>query len=343
MEFGSNYHFNLNIGDGIDFKKKLKSHYYFFASGRMAISFIIERLNLKTIYIPNYLCEQVYKCFDRLTKKFYTLTDKLEYDCGLERIEEGSIIFLSNYFGLSDESNILKLLKEEKKKKKNIIVVYDITHSLFSINNSDIVDYYIASFRKWFSIPDGAFINCDKIFKLNYERISDELVKEFIYASILKLLYIKSQNKIVEINEKYRNLFIDSENKLSKINGYFNISLFSEIYINNINSDVLERRKDNFNFLKNEIKNDKIKLIFNQVEGDKIPFLMPIKCKERDKLKKYLMEHQVYCAIHWDQKFMSDKVKKLEISEQILSIPIDDRYTISDMKLLVKIINNFGE
>lgn len=55
------------------------------------------------------------------------------------------------------------------------------------------------------------------------------------------------------------------------------------------------------------------------------------------------MENQVYCAIHWDQSFMSDDVKNEQLSNQILSIPIDERYSEKDMNDLAEILNKFGE
>jgi len=40
---------------------------------------------------------------------------------------------------------------------------------------------------------------------------------------------------------------------------------------------------------------------------------------------------------------MPQNVKKVELSEQILSIPIDERYTEKEIKVLAEIINKFGE
>lgn len=77
--------------------------------------------------------------------------------------------------------------------------------------------------------------------------------------------------------------------------------------------------------------------------GGVIPFSMPILCKNRNELRKYLIENKVYCAIHWNQDFMSEKVGERDISNSILSLPIDERYTTKDMKILAKIINKFGE
>ena len=180
MEFGSNYQFNTHFGKSINFSRVLKNNCYFFTSGRMAISFIVEKLKIDKVYLPNFLCEQVYKCFDKLDKKFYILSDKFEYSKGLENIEDNSIVFISNYFGLSNEINVLNLLKHEKKKKK-IIVIYDITHSLYTARNSDVVDYYVASVRKWLPIPDGGLVSCNEVFDINVESTPTEMVKDLAY------------------------------------------------------------------------------------------------------------------------------------------------------------------
>lgn len=40
---------------------------------------------------------------------------------------------------------------------------------------------------------------------------------------------------------------------------------------------------------------------------------------------------------------MSDDVKNEQLSNQILSIPIDERYSEKDMNDLAEILNKFGE
>lgn len=267
MEFGSNYQFNTHFGDSINFSRVLKNNCYFFTSGRMAIKFIVEQLKFDKIYLPNFLCEQVYKCFDELDKKFYILSDKFEYSKGLENIEDNSIVFVSNYFGLSDETKILEIL-ENQKRTKNIIVIYDITHSLFTTKNSKVVDFYVASVRKWFPISDGGLVCCDKKFDINFELVSDEMVKNFVYASVLKLLYVNSKNKAEKLNRDYRKIFVECEENLSDIKGYCEISDYSKNYIENYDISVLSQRTQNYNTLSSKLNNKNIKLCFdNRLRG----------------------------------------------------------------------------
>ena len=258
---------------------------------------------------------------------------------GLENIENNSIVFVSNYFGLSDESQILKLLENEKNSGKNIVVIYDITQSLFATKNSSVVDFFVASARKWLPIPDGAFVSCDQKFDADFERTPNEMVKNFVHASVLKFF----KKKTGYTPKEYRKLFVEAEEKLSQLKGFKQISEYSENYINNFDFSVLGQRKQNYNQLLKLLNNKNITPCFNEkIKGEKIPFTMPILCKNRDDLRCSLMQNQVYCAIHWNQDFMPNEAKNKDYSEQILSIPIDERYSTEDMKVLAKILNKFG-
>ena len=345
MEFGSNYQFSSHFGNSKKINRVLKNNCYFFTSGRIAIKFICENSGLKNIYIPNFLCEEVYNCFEGLEKEFYQLSDKFEYLKGLENIKDNSIVFISNYFGLSDETVFLKILEKEKQTEKNLVVIYDITHSLFAARNSDVVDFYVASVRKWLPIPDGAIVSCDKNFNIDFAKAPEEMVKDFIYASVLKLLYVNSNKKDDNLNKEYRKLFVDCEEKLAEIKGYCAISDYSKNYIENFNEELLiSRRRENYNLLAKSLTNPNINLCSDKcLQGEVIPFSFPIRCKKRDELRKYLIQNQVYCAIHWNQDYMPQNVKKVDLSEQILSIPIDERYTKKEIKVLAEIINKFGE
>ena len=344
MEFGSNYQFNTHFGESLKFSRVLKNNCYFFTSGRVAISFIIDKLKIDKIYLPNFLCEQVFECFNKLNKNFYQISNSFEYLSGLENIEDNSIVFVSNYFGLSNEIKILDIL-EKVKKSKNIVVIYDITHSLYSTKNSNVVDYYVASVRKWLPIPDGGLLSCNEKFDIEFEDEPKDMVKDFVYASVLKLLYVNSIEADESLNKEYRSLFVNCEENLSKTSKLCCISNYSKNFINNFNSECLIQRKKNYELLAKTLNNRNIKLCFNNClrGGVDIPFSMPILCEKRNELRRYLMENQVYCAIHWNQDFMPESAKKEELSNQILSIPIDERYTSEDIKLLAKILNKFGE
>lgn len=348
MEFGSSYELNLNNvlkNNYVDTFSPL--NYCFFSSGRIAIKHILNQVYLKNktqIFIPNYLCEEVYKCFeDDHSFNEYILDDDLNYRKGFEHIKfknKKTIIFISNYYGLTDESKLFEQLKPLKE-KYDITIIYDITHSLFSPNINPLVDFYIASIRKWLPIPDGAIIFSKQPVINNGQETCDDIVSNFVHASILKSFYVKSEKKEDCINKKYRSLFIKSENDLANVEAG-TISSYSKIMFKNYNIQLMKKRRSNFIYLAKHIKNKYIKLIYNKLYfKEQIPFVLPIVCDTRDDLRSYLSNNNVYCAIHWDQDYKQGK-NTHNISTKILSIPIDQRYSIKDMKLLCKIINSYG-
>lgn len=262
MEFGSNFELKLKLSKCSKIGGSLKENCYFFNSARVGLKTLLEKLDSEVVYIPNYLCEVVYDCFKEKRLKFYQLDQKFEYCYGLENIMSNSIIFVSNYFGLSSEKKLFELIKGIKK-KKNLTIIYDITHSFFSEKNNELVDYYIASFRKWLPVPDGAVVLSDKKLEIEYEECEHDFESKFVYASVLKFLYINSKTKNQKINQIYRELFKDSENKLSEINSVQEISAYSKEYFLTFDKRVLKKRRHNYNVLRKMVKNLQIHLCFD--------------------------------------------------------------------------------
>ena len=63
MQIGSFYNLYFNKNP-FSIKKHHGKHDLFFASGRIAIKYIVENLGCKSCLIPNYLCSSVHECFD---------------------------------------------------------------------------------------------------------------------------------------------------------------------------------------------------------------------------------------------------------------------------------------
>ena len=77
-------------------------------------------------------------------------------------------------------------------------------------------------------------------------------------------------------------------------------------------------------------------------DGD-IPFGFIIKVKNRDTIKRKLKNANIFAPIHWEWPTNINKKKfnnLYELSESILTLPIDQRYDISHMELLAKKIKN---
>ena len=80
--------------------------------------------------------------------------------------------------------------------------------------------------------------------------------------------------------------------------------------------------------------------------GD-VPLFVPIFIKKdyRDRLRDYLIAHQIYCPVHWPISEYHRKVTNYEktIYDEELSLICDQRYSREDMEREAKTIRNFFE
>ena len=76
-----------------------------------------------------------------------------------------------------------------------------------------------------------------------------------------------------------------------------------------------------------------------------IPLACPIYLDDRDKFRQYLAKHQVYCAVHWplEGTGLENDENAKEMSEQILSLPIDQRYGQEHIQYLASLISDYAK
>lgn len=92
------------------------------------------------------------------------------------------------------------------------------------------------------------------------------------------------------------------------------------------------------NGLKDEVE---IKPIFKKLPLGVCPLGFPIIVENRNELKNKLIENMIYPPIHWE---LPDAINRRHfplswyISEHILTIPIDQRYTEKEMEYILKIL-----
>ena len=88
---------------------------------------------------------------------------------------------------------------------------------------------------------------------------------------------------------------------------------------------------------------DKNSLVFN-FEDIRSPFLLPLRFEsedERDFVKNSLIREDIYPPILWDiESFVPRQyVYEHELSKRMLTLPIDQRYTIRDLSKPVTLLN----
>ena len=318
-------------------------------SGRGAISLVLDQVKpkVKKALLPSYICDSVIIPFE---KAGYELTyydvDKNFMPINIESIENSNTgIFLHmGYFGFPTNDNLTEIITNLK--SKSVIIIEDVTHTLFSENYKRIEnDFIIGSIRKWFGIPSGGFIASDK--NINHELLDadTEFINLRISSSHQKSEYMKSGNKSTKTI--YLSGFNRAEQLLDENTNPYKIDHDSELIIKNFDDKKLKStRKQNYEFLLKQLNDvDGIEVVFNNLGNDVTPMFFPVYLKQnRDKLRLSLIDKEIYCPIHWPiPKQLNEHLSIItkNIYDSILSIPCDQRYQIKDMRRITNEISNF--
>ena len=195
-------------------------------TGRNCLEYILRAKEYKKIYLPFYICEVIFEPINKLEIKF----DYYEIDENLDPIFgstlKGDEVFLYvNYFGIKE-----KTVKNLAFKYKNLIV--DNTHDFFASPLDGIDTFYSA--RKFFGVPDGAYLYTNRNLKETFEQ-------DFSYERLEHLLIQIDKG----IDEGYES-FSRNERLLSR-QPIKRMSQLTKALLGNVNyEEVKKQRKDNF-------------------------------------------------------------------------------------------------
>ena len=339
MELGSN--FELDISNLVKQKDTIFEYLNEFNSiytdsGRSAIKLLNRVIPCGKILLPSYICESVINVYEKEYEIiFYQLKDDFSVDVeDVDKKLDGTVVvfYLMHYFGAVQPKEILSFL-EKRREEHDFIIIEDTTHSIMTQKRT-IGDYCVCSLRKWFAITDGGVLYSTRALPEGVEKkYCRKGIGENLAAMIMKFYYI---NYGVECNDIYREVFIREEEKLDRQDEIFLLSEISGELLKYYSiSEIISKRISNYQLLKNELPSDTISTVC--CESDFVPFVFPIFISCRNKFRKKLMEKKIYCAVHWpiQNEILQRDKSVMEISESIISLPIDQRYGKEHMKYLI--------
>ncbi len=335
--------------------------YVLLKSGRNALKALCEVLKEtnRKILIPAYTCETVIQPFidAQWDIGFYNITDQFRIDHEsidmLYETYQPDVILWHSYFGFPTSEEDRKLL--EGFHQQGLIIVEDITQALLSNQHLDFADYYIASLRKFFAIPEGGLFIGPKA----RENINPSFAEESI-ALIAKEAYQIKQEYMISGNpatkERFRHQFfllnekIEDNYKISAIDTFsFNILQTTDY------SETAKGRKENYSLLSELLRGlpllaKPILNIENETESESgyktVPLYLPtlLNC-DRTKFQRYMGEHNVYCPVIWPKPMaeggLPEEVNK--IYDHILCFPIDQRYGKEEMEYIGALVTSYAE
>ncbi len=331
-----------------------------FNGGRLYYSLCREALydiarNLYTgenniVLIPAYTCQTVITPFEEAGWKcvYYSIKRNLTINVNslmdLVQCSHPTAIVVHPFYGME-----LSTQEEDAVRQiggKGIKVILDLTQCIFSTKRYPFVSYTVGSYRKWFPIPDGGFLEChtSEVAIVQPKVENTEFTERNLAAMYLRGQYFangeqRTKDISIRLNKAANQLAAGNitPHRMSYI--AYNL-LQKQDFSENQN-----HRLCNYTFLfDNILENSKIqKVCQNLTDVTTAPLYFTIYVQDRPTLQRALAKEAIYAPVIWpveDGKVLIDDDIRF-IYDHLLAIPCDQRYDIEDMQRIVGIINNY--
>lgn len=122
-------------------------------SGRSCLEYLIRLRDVRRIWIPDYLCRSISDVCEKCGVDYliYSITEKMVPRYDFDR-RKGDWLYLVDYFGQLSSNDIVDALSRFDGK-----VILDEAQSYYRPPHDHVDVIYTC--RKWFGVPDGAFLN----------------------------------------------------------------------------------------------------------------------------------------------------------------------------------------
>lgn len=342
-EFGSDFQY---IAPAARAEKTLYDFYpraNLYADGRQALIHLYRTQGWERIWIPEYFCYDVISSLKEAGLNIVFYGDYPGYGGDsqtLEAIQKNGYfkptdaILRVNYFGTRAYRSPEKL--------SIAAVVEDHTHDLiggWAMNSH--ADWCIASLRKTLPIPEGGILWSPVGLKLPEQpEKSDE--NERIATTRWETMELKARYLVGEKVEKasFRAVYVDTE-PFFYTAPVCALDEGSKEYLRSFDiQDWYKKKRDNWELLR-DIKKDNVRVLGFENYGC-YPFSLVLAFDfqtDRDRVRKALIEHQVYPAILWNVPSPTEG-EIFKFSRGMLSIHCDARYTRADIVTMKSIIES---
>lgn len=292
-------------------------------SGRNALLYILKSKNIKKLFIPYYLCKSISDLLRMYGYDFdYYKIDSNFMPIFNKALADAEYLYIVNYYGQLTNDRISSLKKQYNQ------IILDNTQAFFQSPIKGIDTIY--NCRKFFGVPDGAYLYTDSEVKLDLELdISKDSMTHILgrYEGIASEYYNDFKN--MDESFKYKPLKYMSRlthNILGAID-------YQRVY---------EIRKRNYEYLHRKLgKFNRLKLVTPSGA-----FSYPVYVENSSGIKKELAKKKIYIPTLWPSVLSNMPYGSVEhdYASNILPLPCDQRYGLDDMDCVIsglyKVIGN---
>ena len=213
----------------------------------------------------------------------------------------------------------------EEMHKSGCEIILDLTQCLFSTMRLPFIKYYVGSIRKWFAIPDGAFLETSDemgIFGVENEEIVSLQTKAMkLRGEYFQTGDINTKNESIRLSHEVERLMT------RPITPHVMASVSRE-FLASEDADIQQKiRIENYKRLYEGLKDAKnIELIADISRLTTAPLFFPFRVDNIFEMQKKLAQKSIYARLIWEEE------------DRILTITVDQRYELSDMDRVIAAI-----
>lgn len=287
-------------------------------TGRNCLEYILRVRGYQRVYLPYYSCEALLEPFNKLDVDytFYHINECLELDDNIQ-LRDGEVILYINYFGLKQKFVETLVTKYGQR------LIVDNTQAFYARPINGIDTFY--SCRKFFGVPDGAYLYCNKTFDFELEQ--DQSWDRMIH--LVKRIDVSPEAAYSGFSEHEEQLKDNPIKQMSPLTHRIMASIDCQ--------QAARRRRENYQLLENTLKvKNGISL---PLTDDSVPMVYPF-LTDDETLYSCLIANKVYVAQYWPN--VLERCGETSIDHQLvkhlLPLPIDQRYNAEDMQRIIELI-----
>ena len=288
-------------------------------TGRNCLEYILRVRGYKKVYVPYYTCEAVMEPINKLgiPYEFYHIDIHFEIRDRFT-LKEGEALLYTNYFGLKQR------YVEQLAEKIGSRLIVDNTQAFYAKPIEGVDTFYTC--RKFFGVPDGAYLYCDK-------ELDEEIEQDCSYdrvAHLVKRIDLSAEEGFKDFRRVDDGLDNQPIRKMSRLTQRMMQGIDYEA--------AAQRRRANFQMLHEALgKDNNLEL---QLEDDAAPMVYPYLVPVEG-VREKLIENKVFVARYWPNvlEWCQPADWEYQLAENLVCIPIDQRYDENDMQ---KILELFG-
>lgn len=330
-ELGSEFHW-MGLPEGLLLTWPEKAIWYLL--GRHAVAGLIEHLEPRPtrIWLPTYFCSEVGDSTSAICEVREYRDDPRwsEPDWKSLNPAQSDVVLAVNYFGVRTREPWLKW-----RQRVVCVLLEDHSQDPFSpwaLHSS--ADYCFASLRKTLPIPDGGILWSPRQLSLPRQLQSGDWKGSAskLAAMFFKTEYLRGTGDM-GLKDTFRALQAEGEQYLRR-SETSSISPYAFAYLSRGIPEIWRsHRLQNANHLRARLEHwNAAELAFQAWPDGAVPFALILIFPSqftRDLTQSHLQKHHIYCPVHWICQ--TNNKEALDLSTRILSLPIDQRYSLSDM------------